>query len=954
VRNLKCFLPLVVVITAVLLAFSVPADAKGIGGYAGNHPLTIYEHGAIHGGLVYETVTDGSVYTPLQAMPEDEEEPLPILVQQITISIPEGATVKMARLYNYYCWSTSDRDDPNNLGMPAEADMWFGKDAPTVKKVCKHGLADGLDNRNSLPNPINYGNGVIHYWDTKGQNYTSKIWDFPSGAFAWDVTNIVTGNGTYVAKIQNNDSTPTAGLGAVAYPYWERIVPFGFGLLVVYEKESTPEIEYWIAEGCDYLMAQSWETFENTTTSATFGGVSGATDANLTTVWTHTEGGNSEDWDASQNMMYFNSNEIGPSTSVSDQAIGLNYFDVTTTSGENVLEFQDRNDDSCVHNAFLVVEYKLPDLNITEKFETLEDSIFTVTYTVKNIGEGDAGASTTSIKIDGTEEETDSVPGLASNASYTKTVGPFDCPCDQTLNITVCADNEGAVEESDEDNNCRTNELVCSVCMPDLVITEKKEEWVSLGDKTYNITYTVKNIGNGDAGASTTSIKIDGIEEATDSVPALTPDASHTATLGPFTITGNSDTIEVCADKDNAAVSESDETNNCKENIFTSLPDLTITDKSEEWVSLENKTYNITYTIKNEGDVKANASKTCIYIDDSFVMNDSIGELAVGEIYTNELGPFTMAGEEDKIKVCADCEENATESDEGNNCKENVFEYPKPDLKVTKKSETWVSKEDKTYTVTYTVKNIGGSSAGASMTSIKMDGTKEVTDAVLELGPGESHTATVGPFTMTGDSDTIRVCADKDNAAVSESDEGNNCKENVFEMPTSTTKMIPAGENGTVEGPAGSDTTVNVSASGDVNVTVEYYSDNPHPGATKPDNMVRKYIDISVDNAGNVSWPMYVEMHYTNGEIVGMDDSTLGLYHYKAGAWHRCSNTGVNVDENYVWAYVKREECSGSPFASGGPTPPVPVPEYNVAGLIALISVLSVVLAAVMGKRRRE
>jgi hypothetical protein len=357
-------LPLVVVI-AVLLAFSSPAAAEGIGGYAGNHPLTIYEHGAIYGGLVYETVTDGSAYKKLQALPEEEDGPLPNLAQEITITIPEGATVKMARLYNYYCWSTSDYDYPDNLGMPAEADMWFNNGTTEVKKVCKHGLLDGLANRNSLANPIDYENGVIQYWDTKGQNYTSKDWDFPSGAFAWDVTDMVTGNGIYTAKIQNNDSSPSSGMPGRPWSVWERIVPFGFGLLVVYEHQDSPIIEYWVAEGCDYLMAQSWETFENATTSATFGdmrcNLADVTDATLIAeVWTHTEGGIEVDWSASQNMMSFNGYEIGPSTAVSDKAIGVNDDDVKPflRSDENVLEFQDRDDDSCVHNAFFVVECK--------------------------------------------------------------------------------------------------------------------------------------------------------------------------------------------------------------------------------------------------------------------------------------------------------------------------------------------------------------------------------------------------------------------------------------------------------------------------------------------------------------------------------------------------------------------------------------------------------------------
>ena len=31
------------------------------------------------------------------------------------------------------------------------------------------------------------------------------------------------------------------------------------------------------------------------------------------------------------------------------------------------------------------------------------------------------------------------------------------------------------------------------------------------------------------------------------------------------------------------------------------------------------------------------------------------------------------------------------------------------------------------------------------------------------------------------------------------------------------------------------------------------------------------------------------------------------------GAWHRCRNTGVNVDENNVWAYMYEDEVTGSP-----------------------------------------
>ncbi|MCD4844699.1 MAG: right-handed parallel beta-helix repeat-containing protein, partial [Methanosarcinales archaeon] len=56
---------------------------------------------------------------------------------------------------------------------------------------------------------------------------------------------------------------------------------------------------------------------------------------------------------------------------------------------------------------------------------------------------------------------------------------------------------------------------------PDHVVTEKSEEWINPVDKTYTITYTVENSGTFNSGETTTSIKIDGTEVATDPVPAL-------------------------------------------------------------------------------------------------------------------------------------------------------------------------------------------------------------------------------------------------------------------------------------------------------------------------------------------------------------------------------------------------------------------------------------------------
>jgi len=333
-KTKKAGIALAVLMVAAALAAPAIAD------YSGDHPLTTYERGMVDGGLVYEAVTDGTGYMTLDAIDSETYS------QDITISIPEGATVKTARLYNYYTWSKSDDGDKNTPGDPAEATLTFEDATVTCQNPPKNAPPA------TFPHKIHYGGtGVVQYWDSKGQGYESKMYDFPSGTFAWDVTDLVTDSGTYTATITNADSTPTSG---------EYYNTFGFGLLVVYEAPDSPPIGYWITEGCDYLMARTYESFEDATTSARFHRhvfLDKAQVAKLTTVLTASDGGNLP---TPENRVYFNGDEIGPSTAAGSRHIGVNEFDVTDglIHANNIAEFQDRDDCEVVCNAFLVVEYE--------------------------------------------------------------------------------------------------------------------------------------------------------------------------------------------------------------------------------------------------------------------------------------------------------------------------------------------------------------------------------------------------------------------------------------------------------------------------------------------------------------------------------------------------------------------------------------------------------------------
>ena len=212
-------------------------------------------------------------------------------------------------------------------------------------------------------------------------------------------------------------------------------------------------------------------------------------------------------------------------------------------------------------------------------------------------------------------------------------------------------------------------------------------------------------------------------------------------------------------------------------------PDLTIIELSEDLIDSEdkiNKTYKINYTIKNNGDMDAEASNTSIKIDGIEVAVDHVKPLNVGESHTITMGPFKISGGYDTICLNIDKDNNVFEkSKEYNNCLETILFHPEmPDLVISTKTENWIT-EGSIYNITCTVENIGTTKANKSNTSIRIDEIEVAVDHVNILNINESHTITFGPFTITGNNDTVLICADCDNN-VAESDETNNCKINSF------------------------------------------------------------------------------------------------------------------------------------------------------------------------------
>lgn len=343
--------------------------------------------------------------------------------------------------------------------------------------------------------------------------------------------------------------------------------------------------------------------------------------------------------------------------------------------------------------------------------------------------------------------------------------------------------------------------------LPDLII-ESCSNMVDSENNTFDITYTVKNIGGRNAGEMEMTIYIDNIPAFNDSVERLTPGESYNSTIGPLDLPRNSPWIRVCADSENA-VGEFNETNNCMKTMLSCpLPDL----RAYYYVNIvdpENGRYKIRYGVYNDEEVGAGSSNETVNIttlvNGSVVSTDMIRELipALSAIsgshnhHQNISETFTcLPNATVVVSVCADADHEILESDEDDNCCTGSFVCPayewKPDLTITDHKETWINRTtNRTFTITYTVENIGNVNANASTTRIvNMAGPDggnardERFDPVPALAMGERYNGTVTFYRLCGPglSSMIKIDADY-NETVSESDENNNNVTYKFGLP---------------------------------------------------------------------------------------------------------------------------------------------------------------------------
>jgi hypothetical protein len=279
-------------------------DAQHAGeSYAGDNPLLTYRHGIITGDLIY-TIGDSKYSGRLH--------PNATYTVDLPIELPEGATVKFARLYAYWTWSYIEAE-----GTYPDMQVTFGGTEINPDRT---------------------------FTDRKGES----PYDYPAGTYCYNVTDQIESGEAYTAVVENTATD------------FKKFSMNGIGLLVLYNDPNGDETRYWVKEGCDIIYAyeELGITAEEATTEFVFeGGVhqgdgADVTRAILTTVVASGDKG--------ENTLTFNEETyrgVYAGNPYSDLAIDERDVRAHLIASDNTVQIKDDGDFMAPSNAFLVISY---------------------------------------------------------------------------------------------------------------------------------------------------------------------------------------------------------------------------------------------------------------------------------------------------------------------------------------------------------------------------------------------------------------------------------------------------------------------------------------------------------------------------------------------------------------------------------------------------------------------
>lgn len=274
----------------IILFFSTIGSAS----YEGDN-LEIYAHELIKGDLIF-TIGDSRYSGEITSESAYDV--------NFDAFLPDGASVKSARLYVYWIWSHN-----GNEGVIPNMETRFQDSLLVTDR---------------------------EYSDRKG----SGSYDYPGGTYAYDVTSIISNDGEYLATVKNTGDDKTFAIN-------------GIGLLVIYEY-GEQEMEYWISEGADMIYATEDIDSNNAVTEVVFENLDRPDTVDNVILTTVVPGGNK-----GKNSLYFNSESWdGVYNGEPSNDLAIDKRDVKESlQSINIVKIMDDGDYMQPSNAILVVKY---------------------------------------------------------------------------------------------------------------------------------------------------------------------------------------------------------------------------------------------------------------------------------------------------------------------------------------------------------------------------------------------------------------------------------------------------------------------------------------------------------------------------------------------------------------------------------------------------------------------
>ena len=431
-----------VMIMTALAAFSMPVSAQGEPG-AGCVAETQFYNASIHGDIYLEQ--DGwAEFSPMTK----------------TFEVP-SETIKVARVYTGF-WQGSPGKGGffnitiNNTGGSHTSDTYKACDPCPQATGCapwQPGRCDALNNDTNMP--YNADKDLVN------------MHDYIVGCGV----QFVSFNATpYITPGSNTITVRTEPCATCARGGWDGRI-YVIALLVVYENETMPVMTYWVNEGALYLETGSDcdGPTDHTYASKYFNGtnVSNPTKVKLWSLgWPHVI-------NATESPAYteLNDHNIGYPDITEDHAgyeVLLRWNDISTSylsPSSNLLEYSDpaASYERAFAEVLMVQGTTGPDLEVTNiQFPTVmrPNTDYTVTATVANYGDANAGPFNVSLEVEreGTtyyNREVNVSGGLNAGAStpvdFTDVNLTAGC-----YNFTVTADCNNNVSEGNEYNNEET------------------------------------------------------------------------------------------------------------------------------------------------------------------------------------------------------------------------------------------------------------------------------------------------------------------------------------------------------------------------------------------------------------------------------------------------------------------------------------------------------------------